>query len=249
VRWALSVAVAALASFGLLAAVFIPLERNFPARRQPVLRAAFGTDALFFLGQYLAFNLLAIWLLSSLSRVLGGTLAPPAPRALVAVAAVLGGDICVYWFHRACHAVPLLWRFHAVHHSSEQLDWLAAHREHPVDGILTQLATNLPPILLGVPPGLLAGVAAFRGMWAIFVHSNVRLPLGPLKLLLGAPELHHWHHARGRGGANFANVAPWVDLLFGTHEEPPRHDFELGLARPGARGWLASLIAPFRRGG
>jgi sterol desaturase/sphingolipid hydroxylase (fatty acid hydroxylase superfamily) len=247
VRWALSVAVAALASFGLLAAVFVPLERLFPARRQPILRAAFGTDALFFLGQYLAFNLFAIAALSSLTRLIGGALAVPGPRALVAVASVLAGDICVYWFHRACHASSLLWRFHAIHHSSAELDWLAAHREHPVDGLLTQLATNLPPMLLGVPPGLLAGVAVFRGMWAIFVHSNIRLPLGPLKLLLGAPELHHWHHARGRGNANFANVAPWVDLLFGTHEEPPPHEFPLGLDRPPPRGWLASIVAPFLR--
>src|SRR4051794_40381643 len=123
-RWALSVALAALASFGLLAAVFVPLERLFPARRQPILRGAFGTDALFFLGQYLAFNLIAIAALSSLTHLVGGAIIVPGPRVLIAIASVLLGDVTVYWFHRACHASSLLWRFHAVHHSSEELDWL-----------------------------------------------------------------------------------------------------------------------------
>src|SRR5438128_1343109 len=75
--------------------------------------------------------------------------------------------------------------------------------------------------LLGFRVAALAGLAAFRGLWAIFVHSNARLPLGPLRTLFGAPELHHFHHARvGRTRHNFANVAPWIDLLFGTHHLP-----------------------------
>ncbi|EPX58479.1 hypothetical protein D187_003951 [Cystobacter fuscus DSM 2262] len=89
-----------------------------------------------------------------------------------------------------------VWRFHAVHHSVEHLDWVAAHREHPLDGLTTQWVCNLPAFVLGIPLGPLTMVAAFRGMWAIFIHSNVRLPLGLLGLLFGAPELHHWHHAR-----------------------------------------------------
>ena len=53
-------------------------------------------------------------------------------------------------------------------------------------------------LLLGVSLSGLAWLIVFRGLWAAFIHSNVRLPIGPLRALIGAPELHHWHHARER---------------------------------------------------
>ena len=239
---------AAAASFVVLAAMFGPLERLFPARPgQRVFRPAWLTDGAFFLGQYLLFNLVAIWGLIRLTQLIG-------PGAVVRSPwweppAVIAGDLLVYGFHRACHRFTFLWRFHAVHHSSEHLDWLAAHREHPVDGLLTQLAQNLPAVLLGVAPETLASLAVFRGVWAIFVHSNVRLPLGPLRWLVGAPELHHWHHARSstteRTTHNFANLAPWIDLLFGTHHLPDDATYPLGLSQPWPRAYLAQLAQPF----
>ncbi|MCA9518316.1 MAG: sterol desaturase family protein, partial [Myxococcales bacterium] len=115
--------------------------------------------------------------------------------------------------------------FHAVHHSAEHLDWLAAHREHPVDGLYTMTLENLPALLLGFRLEAIAGFVAFRGVWAVFIHSNVRLPLGPLKVLFGSPELHHWHHDAERGGTcNFANLSPLMDKLFGTYYAPPGRD-------------------------
>jgi len=243
----LAILFAAGASFVVLAAMFGPLERLFPARPgQPVFRPDWLTDGAFFLGQYLVFNLAAIWLLSRLWSLVGPH---TSPSLWLAPPAVLAGDLAVYWFHRACHHYPFLWRFHAVHHSSEHLDWLAAHREHPVDGLLTQLTQNLPAVLLGVTPEWLASLAVFRSIWAIFVHSNVRLPLGPLRWLFGAPELHHWHHARDPHQThNFANLAPWLDLLFGTHHLPkPESEFRLGLRQPWPRTYIAQLLRPFRR--
>lgn len=153
------------------------------------------------------------------------------------------GDFIVYWFHRACHHFDVLWRFHAVHHTSEHLDWVAAHREHPFDGIATAALINLPAVVLGVPSHLLAGIAVFRACWAIFVHSNTRVPLGPLKWLLGAPELHHWHHAR-EARHNFANLAPYLDVLFGTHHAAARDDYALGLDRSYPKSYLALLVWP-----
>ena len=88
----------------------------------------------------------------------------------------------------------------------------------------------------------LAGLVAFRGLWAIYIHSNVRLPIGPLRWIIGAPELHHWHHAKERGSCNFANLSPLMDLMFGTYRCPvceyvydeskgaPREGFPAGTA-------------------
>ncbi|WP_246672129.1 MULTISPECIES: sterol desaturase family protein [unclassified Mesorhizobium] len=71
------------------------------------------------------------------------------PLWLQAIEALIIADIGFYLAHRAFHAVPFLWRFHAIHHSIEEMDWLAAHRVHPVDQILTKSASFLPLFALG----------------------------------------------------------------------------------------------------
>lgn len=244
-----------LISIVLLAAVFWPLERLFSARQgQAWLRPRLLTDLAFMAGQYLAWTIAALFVLvkldGALSYVVPGALRThfaELPWALQALVVVLLGDVSVYWFHVASHRVPFLWRFHSIHHSARHLDWVAAHREHPVDGLLTQLAINLPAMVLGVDLTLLAGLVAFRGLWAIFIHSNVRLPLGPLRVLFGAPELHHWHHLETTDTKhNFANLAPWTDLLFGTYYVPQGEE-RWALGNPGEpeRGYFAHLLSPF----
>jgi sterol desaturase/sphingolipid hydroxylase (fatty acid hydroxylase superfamily) len=245
-----------LANFVLLAVVFTPLERSFPARATRWLRPAWTVDVRFFAGQYLVWSILATTAIG-LVRVFARAHAPIAVRASFTalpiwaqvLVAVVAGDVCVYWFHRACHRFDVLWRFHAVHHSVEHLDWLAAHREHPLDGLFTQLFQNLPALLLGLRMDVLAPLVVFRNAWAIFIHSNVRVPLGPLGLLFGDPALHHWHHARvERTTHNFANLAPWLDVIFGTHHRPEGEEtYPLGLPEPWPEGYLAQLVRPFLR--
>lgn len=248
--------VAALAfSFLVLAAVFVPLERLFPARAgQAIFRPRWAVDLCFFAGQYLVFAAATTAALAAVSR---GTQIPfteglrawgrGLPFWAHAAVSVALGDLLVYWFHRACHRFDVLWRFHAVHHSAEHLDWLAAHREHPVDGILTQVCLNLPGILLGLPFEAMGAVVVIRGFWAVFIHSNVKLPVGPLRYVLGAPEVHHWHHVRAeRTTHNFANLAPWLDLIFGTYHCPEGPEtFPLGIAQPWPKGYWAQLARPF----
>jgi sterol desaturase/sphingolipid hydroxylase (fatty acid hydroxylase superfamily) len=242
-------------NLGLLALVFVPLERIFPARRgQPALRPEWRVDLAFFLGGYLLFAGLTLAVLQAVHLALPDmsitTWSEDLPLWARAALALFLGDLLTYWFHRACHTYEFLWRFHAVHHSAEHLDFLAAHREHPLDGVVTQLCINLPGMLLGLPFAALGGLIAFRGLWAIFIHSNVRLPLGPLRVLFGAPELHHWHHARVPVTRhNFANLAPYLDVLFGTYHRPQGPEtYPLGLTDPWPRRYLAQLARPFRRG-
>lgn len=232
------------AGFVVLALMFGPLERAFPRRLQPVVRPGLRLDLAYFFSQYLIWAGVSLWVLE---RIQAAAHASPSPLPfwLQAVLVFTLGDVAVYWFHRACHSVGFLWRFHAVHHSVEHLDWVAAHREHPLDGLITQIVVNLPAIALGFPLAVLGPVIVFRGLWAVFIHSNVRLPLGPLRVLLGAPELHHWHHARvAVTRHNFGNLAPWTDVVFGTYFVPAG-EFELGLVEPIAPTWLGQLVAPF----
>src|SRR5581483_3927825 len=239
-------------SFLFLLLVFRPLEAVFPARPgQRLFRRAWLTDLCFFLGQYLLWSWLVLWTLVRLSRLFDAVV--PAtfrsavaeqPWWLQAVEVVVLSDFLIYWGHRLQHRVGFLWRFHAVHHSAEHLDWLAAHREHPLDTIYTMTLINLPAMLLGFPLQTLAVFIVFRGLWAIFIHANVRLPIGPLRMLLGAPELHHWHHDRDRDAGNYANISPLMDILFGTYRCPDHEPERFGLKEAAPTTYLAHMIQP-----
>lgn len=235
------------------AIVFGLLERAYPANaQQRVVRPHWHTDLFFFLGQLVLWRLLALQALYAIQQLLD-THVPSALRDHIAsqsmwlqlIMAIVLSDLCTYWGHRLQHHSAFLWRFHSVHHSSEHLDWLAAYREHPLDGLYTQIMVNMPALLLGLRFEPLAALFAFRGVWAIFIHSNVRVPLGPLRMIFGSPELHHWHHARDRFQGNYANLSPLMDILFGTYRCPPREPETLGLVEPFPRSYLAQLLWPF----
>jgi sterol desaturase/sphingolipid hydroxylase (fatty acid hydroxylase superfamily) len=247
---------AAIASTGLsflfLMLVFRPLELVFPAKPgQKFFRPAWLTDLCFFLGQYLLWSSAVLWLLIHFSGWLNGFV-PAGFRSAVAsqpwwlqvIEVIVLSDFLVYWAHRLQHRLPLLWRFHAVHHSAQHLDWLAAHREHPLDTVYTVGIINLPAFILGFPLETLTAFIAFRGIWAIYIHSNVRLPIGPLRMLLGSPELHHWHHDRDRDAGNYANISPLMDILFGTYRCPDHEPEHFGLTEPAPQTYLGHMVRP-----
>jgi sterol desaturase/sphingolipid hydroxylase (fatty acid hydroxylase superfamily) len=232
--------------------LFRPLEVVFPARPgQRFFRPAWFTDLCFFLGQNLLWTDLVVLGLGGLGRWLDGVVplgfrhaVASQPWWLQAVEVFLASDFLIYWGHRLQHRVDWLWRFHAVHHSSEHLDWLAAYREHPLDTVYTLGLVNLPLLLVGFPVATVSYFIAFRGLWAIYIHSNVRLPIGPLRMLIGAPELHHWHHDRARDAGNYANLSPLMDLVFGTYRCPDHEPEHFGLAEPAPRTYLGHLLGP-----
>lgn len=239
-----------------LAAIFVPLEWARPMwSKQRRLRRGVATDLAFFAGQHLLFGALVVSIfmngigllpeLGALERLRVGFASQP--LALQTVEAIVLGDLAMYWGHRWQHRSGFLWRFHAIHHTAEQLDFLAAHREHPIDGLYTQFFMNLPALVLGFSLEGMMGLIAFRGLWATFIHSNVRIPLGPLGLLFGSPQFHHIHHVRGRDVGNYANLAPWIDYLFGTHRTSAEPPDDLGLDTPAPRTYLGLLVYPFRR--
>jgi sterol desaturase/sphingolipid hydroxylase (fatty acid hydroxylase superfamily) len=240
--------------FLFLCLIFWPLEAAFPARPgQRFFRREWWTDLCFLLGQYLLWGGLALWVLTRfdgwLSPIVSADLRAAVasqPMWLQAIEVVVLSDLCVYWGHRLQHRLGFLWRFHSIHHSAEHLDWLAAHREHPIDTIYTMGLINLPVFVLGFPIQTLAGLIAFRGLWAIYIQSNVRLPLpGFLRVLLGAPELHHWHHDRDRDAGNYANISPLMDWMFGTYRCPDHEPERFGLREPIPRSYLGQMIHPF----
>ena len=242
----------AVVSFLFLMVLFRPLELLFPAKPdQTFFRPHWWTDLCFFLGQYLIWSFVVLWGLES-TRSWVTARVPIAfhewvasqPFWLQILEVVFISDLAVYWGHRMQHRFEWLWRFHSVHHSAEHLDWLAAHREHPLDTVYTMTILNLPVFVLGFPLATIAGLYAFRGLWAIYIHSNVRFPLGPLRMLIGAPELHHWHHHPSRDSGNYANVSPLMDLLFGTYRCPDHEPELVGLAGAEPKNYVRHMIDP-----
>lgn len=163
---------------------------------------------------------------------------------------LLGSDLVMYVTHRWFHT-DRLWRFHAVHHSSEQLEWVSATRFHPVDALLHGTLSNVVMLLLGVSPEVLAAMVPFNVVTAALVHANLDWDFGPFRYVLASPVFHRWHHTSAdRGGSsNFAGTFPAYDLLFGTFHMPRGE-------RPDAYGvdeagyppdFFRQLVHPFRR--
>jgi len=243
---------AAVISFIFLFLVFVPMEKVFPAKRnQKFFRPQWILDFCFFIGQYLLWAGIVLWVLNYFESYLTSIIPNSfqlaiknQPYLLQVFAVLFLSDFLIYWGHRLQHNVDFLWRFHKVHHSAEHLDWLAAHREHPIDSIYTIGLINLPAFIMGFPLESIAGVVAFRGIWAIYIHSNVRLPIGPLRILIGAPELHHWHHDLDRRAGNYANISPIMDVIFGTYKCPDKEPEKFGIREETPNSYLGQLIEP-----
>ena len=239
-------------SFLFLIVLFVPMEKVFPAKPgQAFMRKAWWMDLCFFLGQYLIWNMVILWLLdyfdnwlTSITPLSVRQYIAQQPFWLQAAEVIILSDILIYWGHRLQHKVDFLWRFHKVHHTAEHMDWLAAHREHQIDTIYTMGLINLPAIIMGFPLQTIAGVIAFRGIWAIYIHSNVRLPFPALRWLIGSPELHHWHHDRERDAGNYANISPLMDIIFGTHICPNHEPEAFGIKEKTPTTYIGQLIEP-----
>jgi sterol desaturase/sphingolipid hydroxylase (fatty acid hydroxylase superfamily) len=231
--------------------IVTPLERLRPRRRQPLVpRAAFVNLAHATVTTSLTTALLAsavamLSLLPTIDATARWFAGVPAPVALALI--VLVGDVGYYWVHRAMHQVPLLWRFHRIHHSSEEMGWLAAARAHPVDQLLLHLGWLVPLHLLGARSAWFGAYAALLTMQTLLVHSNVDVGVGPLRRVLVTPDFHHWHHTAERRAwnRNFASQLAVLDRLFGTSWLPRgERACTYGVGEPVAASYPGQLLEP-----
>jgi sterol desaturase/sphingolipid hydroxylase (fatty acid hydroxylase superfamily) len=134
---------------------------------------------------------------------------------------VVVSDFLTYWIHRAFHG-PHGWKYHAVHHSSKELDWISAARFHPLNIFLGTVLVDVGLLLAGISPNAMLIVGPFTTASSAFVHANLNWTLGPFKYVIAGPVFHRWHHTTAdRGGCkNFASTFPIWDLLFGTYYMP-----------------------------
>jgi lathosterol oxidase len=172
------------------------------------------------------------------------------PIAAQLVVLLVCADCVQYFCHRTFHEVPALWRFHAVHHSSEHMDWLAGSRSHFVEILVDRSLVMVPLYLLGADRAALDAYVLFAAVQAVFIHANVRLPFGPLKYVLTTPQFHHWHHSSDKPAidTNYAVHLPVFDMLFGTFHMPAQHwPVHYGTTKRLPRTFAAQWWYPFRR--
>jgi sterol desaturase/sphingolipid hydroxylase (fatty acid hydroxylase superfamily) len=234
--------------------VFLPLERLFAAHpSHPILRRGWLMDlAYVFLNRpIIHFGLAAVIVVVGFSCQ---QLVPAAihrairsqPVWLQVVQVVVLADLGFYVAHRAFHTVPALWRFHAIHHSIEHLDWLAAARVHPVDQILTKGVSILIPFTLGYSEHAIAIFGVLYFWHSVLLHANLRLGFGALNAVVASPRFHHWHHANERSARdkNFAGQLSLFDRLFGTFHLPDTAPTRYGVDDPVPGTYVRNLLYP-----
>jgi sterol desaturase/sphingolipid hydroxylase (fatty acid hydroxylase superfamily) len=161
-------------------------------------------------------------------------------------------DFLLYWIHRLFHG-NTMWRYHAIHHSSEEIDWTTSYRFHPINLVLQPALVTMIMLALGISPAVMAFLVPFDILSSAWVHSNLNWTLGPLKYLVATPVFHRWHHTLpDKGGdSNFAPTFAFWDWAFGTFYMPegklPR---TFGCDDPlFPEGYFRQLFYPFRSKG
>ncbi len=158
-------------------------------------------------------------------------------------------DVLMYWIHRLFHT-RVGWKFHAVHHSPEVLDWTSTQRFHPVNAILEFALADAVILLMGFSPLALAILGPINLAYSVMVHANLNWTFGPFQYLLASPVFHRWHHTSADEGMdrNFAPTFPFLDLLWGTFYMPAHVRPEIyGVARSDVpTGFFAQMAYPFR---
>lgn len=245
----------------LLLMVFVPLERIFGNHTQKVFRRSFDTDLFYYFLNGVLPKVLLILSLTVLSAVIHRTI-PIAfytsvgelPLWLRLSAALIVNEIGGYWGHRWSHEIPFLWRFHAIHHSAEEIDFLVTAKAHPIDMFFTRLCATVPIYILGLAQPLgnrvdyvPAVVTAMTMYWAYFLHANIKWRFGFLEWLISTPAFHHWHHTNDGPeliDKNYAAMLPWVDKLFGTLYLPKEWPAKYGTATKIAADLPGQLLDP-----
>lgn len=212
------------------ALVFIPMEKMLPVRAMSPLRPEWQTDLAYFFMSHVLVQFLLIAVTSTTTTV-DTLVANEGLKATIQawpvwvqfLAAVFLADLAQAVLHNIYHRT-FLWRFHAVHHSSRHMDWLAGSRIHIVEMLLTRTAVLLPLVIAGFSAPALNAYVILVGVQAVVAHSNLRLNLGWLENLIVTPRYHHWHHARHEDYmyVNYAIHLPLVDMLMGTFKPGPK---------------------------
>ena len=240
-----------------LGVIFIPMERLAALHKQRIFRRGWQTDLKHFFVSHVGVQLLSFAALIPAQALFNWAVrfdfqarVASQPVWLQFIEILLAADLVTYWVHRTFHRVPWLWNFHAIHHSSQELDWLAGSRMHIVDALATRAMAFVPIFVLGFSQAALVAYVAFVSFHAVYIHSNTRWRWPVLRWVIATPEYHHWHHTSDEEGLdkNFAGFLPLWDLVFRTAHQPDHWPKKYGTVKfQPPESYLGQLTYPFRR--
>lgn len=173
------------------------------------------------------------------------------------VAGILGFlllDLSFYYWHRANHEVPLLWRFHNVHHMDTQLDVSTGFRFHFVEVLYSTIFRVVQVLIIGVSLPVFAVFELVFQVCTLFHHSNVKLPLTLerlLNLFMVTPRMHSIHHSvvKDETNSNYSVIFRFWDYLHRTlNLNVPQGEITIGVAgysHPEDRKLWRILLVPF----
>lgn len=132
--------------------------------------------------------------------------------------AIFIADCGITCVHYASHHNPILWRFHAVHHSVKRMYGFNGLMKHPIHQMIETLGGTFPLLLLGIPMDIAALLAFAVAVQLLLQHSNVDMRIGPLRHVLALAPVHRFHHIKwpGQGDVNFGLFTTIWDRLLGT---------------------------------
>lgn len=147
----------------------------------------------------------------------------PMPTWTLAIAGMLLLDLIgAYLPHWVEHRVPLLWRFHLVHHTDQEVDTTTANRHHPGESVIRFAFTTLGVLIIGAPMWLVFLYQSMSVVLSQFNHANINIPLAldkALRTVIVTPNMHrvHHHYKLPYTDTNFGNIFSFWDRLFGTY--------------------------------
>jgi sterol desaturase/sphingolipid hydroxylase (fatty acid hydroxylase superfamily) len=238
--------------------IFVAIEKLFPLYRgQALFRREWQTDLKHFAVNHFLVGLILLTVNFTLHHAFGWLVSHDFQLAVQRIwfvpqllLCILVADLAQYWTHRAYHEIPLLWKFHAVHHSAKTMDWLAGSRQHVLEIIATRVCVLAPLFVLGFSEGVINAYIIIVGFQAVLNHANVSVPWGPLRYLIVTPDFHHWHHSSDTEAIdrNYAAHYAFLDYLFGTAVKSgkrlPEKYGVVGDYMPD--GWVKQQAFPFR---
>jgi sterol desaturase/sphingolipid hydroxylase (fatty acid hydroxylase superfamily) len=213
-----------------LVAVVLVCERRWPAERRKALARGHVHDAAFFVLHVLAVVPVMTVLGVAFARLLGshaGWIEAPWtaswPRWLLLAVTIVLMDGCNWLAHWADHRITALWRFHALHHSQEELSVLTSFRAHPLSHLPGFFLATVPVIVLMGPRGMAPFLITCYVCLGTLPHANVGWSFGPVGKVVVSPAYHRLHHSvDGPNGTNLGVVLTVWDVLAGRARFPAR---------------------------
>jgi sterol desaturase/sphingolipid hydroxylase (fatty acid hydroxylase superfamily) len=255
--------IASIGMYLIYGAIFMPLERLIPFSRRWLKSSDASTDVMLLFGNKICGD----WIIEPLqlatiaiavkkiSPAIGQSIWPSSVHPVAQVLLLLVvNDFFRYWYHRWMHENSFMWRWHAVHHSSERLYWFNGTRSHPIERLVQGFLWAIPLAFVKAPVEIVFVAFLISRTIGRFQHTNMDVILGPFDFIFSSPKNHRYHHSKDvrEGNTNYGGDVIIWDILFGTFYLPkgqrPSEDIGIGDVINYPRSFVGLMLAPFNHG-